>query len=87
MNSEIEFLKRQLKIRNMDTTHPTWSLNRYDEDGSPYDKGIFLNFGHTIIKVGESIEDLDTLIVQLGKCRAQVNERKHELSFDFKDDY
>ena len=34
---------------------PTFSINLHDKDGDVYSKGIFLHYGHTIIKVATSL--------------------------------
>ena len=48
--TEIEALKQRIKSRedeikrlDMMMTHPTYSINRYDDEGYSYDDGIFLH--------------------------------------------
>ena len=40
----------------------SFSINSYDKDGYDYEKGIFLHFGDTRIRVAETIVDLQKLI-------------------------
>ena len=79
--TELETLRRKIERRDneiarrdMAITHPTYSINRYDDEGDSWDDGIFIHFGSITIKVGEDIEALDTMIEQLGRCRDQIKE-------------
>jgi len=34
---------------------PTFSINRYDQDGNIAENGIFLHYGHTMIKIAKTV--------------------------------
>lgn len=52
----------------------TFSVNQYDHEGDIIEQGLYLDFGHTSIKVATSISEFDDLIEQLVAIRKEVSE-------------
>lgn len=51
-----------------------FSLSAYDSEGDCVEDGVFLHFGDTRIKVGTTMEDLDSIIDQLKSIRVEIEE-------------
>lgn len=52
----------------------TFSINQYDKDGDVIDKGIFLNFGDTSIKVAANFAEFKTIVWQMEKIVKEISE-------------
>ena len=57
-----------------DNTSPLFSVHEYDCDGDELERGIFLHFGDTRIKVGESVEELRALSKHIEKISKEIEE-------------
>lgn len=56
------------------STDVLWSVDSYDRDGDVYETGVYLHFGDTRIKVGESVADFDDFICRLQGFRRELAE-------------
>lgn len=55
-------------------TKPCFSINEYDKDGDISEEGIFLHFGDTRIKVGNSLKELELLENNIYGIRKELEE-------------
>jgi len=56
----------------MSYAKPLFSINSYDSDGDITEKGVFLHFGDTAIKVAGSLAEFDEFIGTLGDTRREI---------------
>ena len=52
-----------------------FSVNSYDSDGDIVEKGIFLHFGDTRVKVAENLTDFDLFPYQIFRMIREIRER------------
>lgn len=58
----------------MDAIKPTFLVNLYDSDGDILDKGVFLCFGGTLIKVSDSLEGFPEFCDHLASINKEISE-------------
>jgi len=59
----------------MKNNKPTFSvLNDFTDEEYPDGEGIFLHFGDTRVKIGESLEDLDILMDRIKFIRNEIKQ-------------
>lgn len=52
----------------------TFSINEYDFEGDIMEKGIFLHFGHTKIKVANTMEEYEDFLINLYSIKTELRE-------------
>lgn len=57
----------------------TFSVNEYDRDGDCIDKGVFLHFGQTRVKVSDSIKEFSEIVPHFESIRDEI---ENNYSFD-----
>lgn len=66
----------------MNTTHPntspTFSVNYHDDEGTIHERGIYLHFGDTTIRIGTTISELQFLMDNLEAIRYEIEENYHD---------
>lgn len=53
---------------------PTFAINLFDADGDVIEKGVFLFFDTTIIKVAESKEDFEAFLNHITQVNKELQE-------------
>lgn len=54
----------------------TFSINEYDFEGDIVEKGIYLHFGHTKIKVADNMEEYEDFLINLYTIKTELLENK-----------
>lgn len=57
----------------------TFSINEYDFEGDIVEKGIYLHFGHTKIKVANTIEEYAAFVNDLEEMKGEIYENEYFL--------
>lgn len=57
--------------------HVTFSVNEYDYEGDIMEKGIYLHFNNTRIKVADTIEEYEKLVDDLESIVDELNENNY----------
>ncbi len=57
--------------------HVTFSVNEYDYDGDIMEKGIYLHFNNTKIKVADTIEEYKKLVDDLESIAEELDENNY----------
>ncbi len=52
----------------------TFSVNSYDRDGDIIDKGIFLHFGDTMVRVADNLADFKSITFHMEKIVKEIEE-------------
>ena len=66
-----------MDIMHTNTT-PTFSINLYDDEGTIHERGIYIHFGDTILRIGTTIRELEFLIDNLESIRNEITEYYHD---------
>jgi hypothetical protein len=63
-----------VKENNMKPSDITFSVNSYDRDGDIIDKGIFLHFGDTMVRVADNLADFKSITFHMEKIVKEIEE-------------
>ena len=58
----------------------TFSINEYDFEGDISEKGIYLHFGQVRIKVAETMEEYEDLLINLYNIKTEILENNYRLT-------
>lgn len=50
-----------------------YHIDQHDEDGNPLEKGIYLDFGHTSIRVAGTLSELGQFASSIAQIRREVD--------------
>jgi len=56
-----------------------FSVNRYDEDGDELERGIFIHFGDTMVKVAENIEEFEEFQKNMESIKEEIRDNGYRI--------
>jgi hypothetical protein len=66
-----DYTKENLK---MEPQRITFSIDSFDADGDCYEKGVYLHFGNTAVRVCESPKDIADIEEQISHLITEIKE-------------
>lgn len=65
--------------RSIDLGSISFMINEYDSDGDILEEGIFINFGHTRLKICETLDEFDKFVHIIKGIQKEIGQEYPEL--------
>ena len=53
----------------------SFSIDCFDSDGDRYEKGVYIHFGNTAVRICESVDDIEYFDERINKIISEIREQ------------